>query len=289
MERHYKIQLRYLLFGFNSTEDRIELSPEVVIRRGTESELNELHERITLHGVSNQQYILDYNITSKTLGLPDEGFEFQDRLNSFFQIFADGNVKIAHFLKFTEVHGELKQIGLSSNTRVSTYIKKKLIFEEDENKELASNWKKLQKCSLNNKAFNIALKRFLLSGQRYGEDALIDIMIAFEAIYLGVTEKSELSFKLGLRCSSFLRDHYDRMELHEFMKKAYNLRSQIVHGANTKGNLISFKEKKLDIENVMFTLSQIMQLTLKKYISEKTEFNTKQLIAEIDSDVIRGV
>ena len=53
-------------------------------------------------------------------------------------------------------------------------------------------------------------------------------MIAFEALLL--PETAELALRLSLRVANLLRDIRDRQQVFRTMKKAYKLRSSVVHG-----------------------------------------------------------
>lgn len=76
---------------------------------------------------------------------------------------------------------------------------------------------------------DIALRRFHSSYHGQFEDRLIDQMIAFESLYLG--HDPELNYRLALRVTFLLgKDEKERTDIFNNMKKAYNIRSNIVHG-----------------------------------------------------------
>jgi hypothetical protein len=78
-------------------------------------------------------------------------------------------------------------------------------------------------------SLELAIRRFDLAYERaYPADKLIDMMIAFEALFL--PERDELALRLSLRVANLLRDEEDRQEIFKKMKRAYKLRSHIVHG-----------------------------------------------------------
>lgn len=77
----------------------------------------------------------------------------------------------------------------------------------------------------------IALQRFHSAYHGNIEDRLIDQMIAFESLYLG--NEQELTYRLALRTAFLLdKDKNAREAIFSDMKKAYDLRSKIVHGDN---------------------------------------------------------
>lgn len=83
---------------------------------------------------------------------------------------------------------------------------------------------------------SVAIRRFTQSNERDNlEDRIIDLMIAAEAIFLssGGGFQGELKYRLSHRASMFIETDVDRQRyLFDFMKKAYDVRSAIVHGSN---------------------------------------------------------
>lgn len=77
----------------------------------------------------------------------------------------------------------------------------------------------------------IALRRFHFAAQRKrSEDRLIDLLIAAEALFLP-DGGGELRYRLSQRLAFFLHDDpTKRMDVFEDIKKAYDIRSKIVHG-----------------------------------------------------------
>jgi len=75
-----------------------------------------------------------------------------------------------------------------------------------------------------------AISRFHSAYHGNPTDRLIDQMIAFESLYIG--DDKELGYKLALRTAFLLTtDEDDRKVILNDMKKAYELRGQIVHGS----------------------------------------------------------
>lgn len=84
------------------------------------------------------------------------------------------------------------------------------------------------------KKLRIPIYRWIASQtQKNYADKIIDLSIAFEAVYLfGVTSRSELSFRLALRVARYLGENKEeRKELFEEVKLLYNCRSKVVHGS----------------------------------------------------------
>jgi hypothetical protein len=78
-----------------------------------------------------------------------------------------------------------------------------------------------------------AARRFYYAGTRHNfEDALVDLMIAAESLYLDGQDKAELSYRLSLNAALWeSSDPGRRNEVFRLFRKAYSLRSKIVHGA----------------------------------------------------------
>lgn len=107
----------------------------------------------------------------------------------------------------------------------------------------------------------MAISRINFASERIRpEDQLIDLMIAVEALY-GGDGKTDLRYKLGLRCAAYLETTLEsRREILSFMKKAYDKRSSLVHGSNSK--------KGLSTEAVVNELRRIVQVSIKQMIED---------------------
>lgn len=288
--RSHNYRAKFLLMGFNSEVETIQLDDSIVIRKGKEDELKEMYDRIRINNAETQQYFLEFEYVSDNhSGLPNEAYHLMDELNSFFQIFTHGITKTAHFLRYCLIENEYKSVGFSTNNKVSIYYPKEFLVTSEGSKKMIEDWNSfiLQR---DKKAFQIGIRRLLFSTQKYEpEDQLIDLMIAFEATYLDASEKGEIAYKLALRASYFLRKDYDRLQVFEFMKKAYSLRSSIVHGANLKGNTITFMEKKLDLKSVVYEVTNLLRTTFEIIICEHTNSSTKEIIESIDIGIATGI
>jgi len=98
--------------------------------------------------------------------------------------------------------------------------------EEHEIEEFKSLFKKIKKAP---KFLTIPLSRFNFAYDREKpEDKLIDYVTALESLL--VKEMQELSYRLSLRASLLLGNNSKkREEIYNMVKKAYTLRSKIVH------------------------------------------------------------
>ena len=84
----------------------------------------------------------------------------------------------------------------------------------------------------------IAINRWIKSKtHQTPEDKIIDLAIAFEALYLPA-DNNELTFKLSVRASWYLgNDKKDREELLAVFKAFYKVRSRVVHGGEPQENV----------------------------------------------------
>jgi hypothetical protein len=79
-----------------------------------------------------------------------------------------------------------------------------------------------------------AARRFYYASTRHNAgDILVDLMIAAESLYLDGQDKGELSYRLSLNAALWESDDAGRQgHVFELFRKAYSLRSKIVHGAS---------------------------------------------------------
>src|SRR4051812_37531538 len=80
-----------------------------------------------------------------------------------------------------------------------------------------------------------ALRRFGFAGERArAEDQIIDLMIAAEAVFLP-GEQGESAHKLSLRAGLLLANKDESaQDIATIMKRAYDARSKLAHGATLK-------------------------------------------------------
>jgi hypothetical protein len=131
----------------------------------------------------------------------------------------------------------------------------------------------------------IALDRFDSSYCENNEDALVDQMIAFETLFLG--DNQELNYKLGMRIAFFLQDtEIERKTVFNNIRKAYNLRSDIVHGKN--------KVNHVELENILPLVENYLRRSIKKYLYlfskgyslDDLKQGKKETLAKLDENII---
>jgi hypothetical protein len=134
-------------------------------------------------------------------------------------------------------------------------------------------------------SIDIALRRF--NSAYHGElaDRLIDQMIAFESMYLGYDQ--ELKYRLALRVAVLLGgDKVERKTIFGKMRKAYNLRSDIVHGNR--------QLEWHDLEEIISETEEYLRRSIRRFLSvlsegyslESLRQGTDRELAKLDENIL---
>jgi len=120
-----------------------------------------------------------------------------------------------------------------------------------------------------NSSFRIACERFNRScEERRYDDKIIDLAIAFEALYTG-EDSSRLEYMgkfVGLGCSMLLgQNAKDRKEISRFLEKAFNIRNKIVHNNNII-TMINVNGKSYVIDDFITRLQEYLRDSIKKLL-----------------------
>jgi len=148
---------------------------------------------------------------------------------------------------------------------------------------------------------DIAVRRFNLGYERSRvEDKLIDYMVGFEALLLPGVE-GELGYRMSLRAAALLGEGpHDRAAVQRNVKKAYTLRSDIVHGSRKKHKRIKLYEpagcgdgrRLVDMEVTLAQFVQGIEEHLRSVIKELDERGERkqlqQTMDDLDDEVARG-
>lgn len=113
------------------------------------------------------------------------------------------------------------------------------------------------------KKFTLACRRLSFALEREEtDDRILDLCIALEALFLPQSP-SELSFRLGLRLGKMHgEDANNALELFDFIKKFYALRSKVAHGASLKNS----------IDGEATQVEHLLRLSFKKYLNDPEAF-----------------
>jgi hypothetical protein len=139
--------------------------------------------------------------------------------------------------------------------------------QETEVWDFKNFWKAVRRIDFSKRGFlRIAFERFNDSRLREKEeDQLIDMIIAFEAFLSKDEEQQELRYRLSLRTASLLgKMPEEKRRIFSEMKKAYDIRSKIVHERNR------FMKLKLEQSKYLFHSSW---LELKTILDNQLDFS----------------
>jgi hypothetical protein len=123
---------------------------------------------------------------------------------------------------------------------------------------------------VNIRGFGVAIRRFRDAHERYwpgDPEALLDICIALEALFLGDQDMKELRHRLSLRVARSLSpERTMRQDLSKTIKYLYDLRSRIVHGDTAETMKRGDVQK---LAKVMTGAPRILQMTLFAFLAGK--------------------
>ncbi len=126
-------------------------------------------------------------------------------------------------------------------------------------------------------SINIALRRFNSAYDGELEDRLIDQMISFESLYIG--DDKELGYKLRLRTAFLLGKQ--RAKIFKDMKKAYDLRGQIVHGAK--------KAKHANLEEIVPNTEEYLRQSIRRFLLLLSKGMSLQEIRDkLDENILKN-
>jgi len=116
------------------------------------------------------------------------------------------------------------------------------------------------------KSLHLACKRFQRAYEESdAEDQLIDMMIAFEALFLkGEKAVSPAGQIVATACSILLgKNDEEREEIRRFLTKAYSVRNCIVHGSEYQKPIIN---KEYDIPEFVSKIEDYLRESIKKLL-----------------------
>lgn len=116
----------------------------------------------------------------------------------------------------------------------------------------------------------------------------IDLMIAFEALYLG--EEQELSYKIATRAAYLLGDTPERRALiYSILRNAYVIRSKLVHGGDIPKEVKIGKNLSFNTLDFVFEVEEILRQSIKKFMDLLARYSHKQLLTTLlDDNVLAG-
>ena len=123
-------------------------------------------------------------------------------------------------------------------TPVRPFMKNKYQLQDTERGGFVSFWGERNDVSISDKHFlSVAIRRFSQANEREDiEDRIIDLLICAESLFLSSDGiQGELKYRLSHRAAMFIEKNIEKQKIiFNFMKKAYDVRSAIVHGSTPK-------------------------------------------------------
>lgn len=194
------------------------------------------------------------------------------------RLFRPGTIGFHEFDLVGEGDEEIGQIGEIIYGTISriTYFQPRepYVLKDDELEDFIEFYKKIR--GLDEISFTkIALERFRrLYEKDHLEDRFLDLFIALESLFL--ESSNELTYRLSLNVSIYLGNRLgERRNIFENIKKAYLLRSKIVHGANINTDELNKSYKILGeylrecIKKILIGKQGLGKPDLMKYIEER--------------------
>jgi len=236
----YRFRFWVPLANFESEVSSIELRDDVTIRSASKSEkeiIGSLKER--WYTVSPGQFLLECRIVKQVPEsipgqfLPD-GKAHIDKAMSLLRLYKEeaiGYGLIVQPLRDEEPYATTAIPVLHRQLwgDAKGLFGGKYVVGNDEVDALQGFFKEFNKPAI--KQLDLAVRYFNKSyNEPYPSDALLDLTICLENLYLPGT-RDELAYRLRTRVACVLAKEVDkRKEILADVKKAYNLRSKIVHG-----------------------------------------------------------
>jgi len=129
--------------------------------------------------------------------------------------------------------------------------------------------------------FRTGLNRSLL------DDKIIDFITTLESLY--TSGPGDLTRKLSQRgCMIMGKNDEEREFYHDFLKKAYNFRSGLIHGEGKRE--IEIEQKRFTIKEICSLLEEITRDSIKKYLKLINHYTGKnkneKIIQDIDMSII---
>ena len=158
---------------------------------------------------------------------------------------------------------------------------------KDEAEDLVKFWKMFEERDFKKYGFvELAIRRFNLAHVRKElEDKLIDLMIALEALYL-IHTKQELGFKLAIRAAFILgkdKGKTEKEKIYNFLKKAYSIRSEIVHGnKHLDKNIKLSDDEEISVQDFLLQLEDYLRQSIIYFINLSMDYEVKKISQYLD-------
>lgn len=265
---------------------------EITIRKINENEFSifsNLEENVHLSTVfHNLTHVMVIRHSSADL---NSGYEtvkekFQ-RIQDSLSLLKDGNPR------FGGIYRNINNpwIHYDSKYEIEVMSKNPLLMKKTDKKQVTQIYDGLNLIDFShkgNKFLDIAKKRFVTALSRTSQiDQLIDLMISLESLYVS-SSRGEITVRLSNRMATVLgKKHADREDLWKFTKKAYNIRSGIIHGEGLRSTKINGKTYTLD--EIIQKLFQLNRQSILIFIKLVTYYDEKNKIDKISDDIDKAL
>lgn len=265
----------------------------ITLRKITDYELktmSKLDEKKIISNINKEiTHVLAINLSSNDI--PPEfnnaKIEFQVFLDALTLNFV-GNLQLATIYQNINYHWKPFERGTEIK---NVSVKNKSIFLKEKYMLIKNFYSTLQKSNIEqkeNEFLKIAISQFQIGINRSSiADKIIDFNTSLESLYCN--GPGDITRKLSQRCCMVVGTTDEEHEYyHNFIKKAYNLRSGLVHGEGNRG--LQVDGKTLSVNDVSEILEDITRNSIKKYLKlikhySGTEKNTK-IIQDIDTSLV---
>lgn len=278
-----KVKVEYnalaYLANFEMDDSEIKLDNDLKIREVDNGEIGHLPPYIKKQVEDEDEiFAIDYTFEVDKFGVSESrvASETVDDVILVLRLFANKGDVSYPFLE-TKPQSEFAT-GLDRSPYKGTreFLGTKYALSSEECEQLSEFWEvAVPQIEDPDDNYRVALDKFSSSFRRANEnDRLLDCVIALEALYLKSGEKQEMSYRLSQRGALLLgNDGEDAKAIKDDLKKAYDLRSKLVHGSSAD----------IDKEFV-FELHDLTRMSLSTFISRKSEGQTHDKIIETLDD-----
>ena len=292
------------LQGFSGTVQEVDFGNKLKLQRISDSEkvayLRMMEAPFGFSGGFGNLDILGVQYTLETVYSHRKGTPIN--ISSYRNSFEDVITTLRLFKSGQVDFNVIKMEAASWNPMVGTsfssgFKRQERIFRgsyelnESEKPDLLRLWRRIKSfkkktsSSKRSKYLNIALRRFNFGiDEGDAENKMIDFLIAFEALCL--PERDELTYRLSNRVAILLgKEDVDAEKTRKFMAKAYDLRSDIVHGKDVRP--IKIEGRTIALNDFIQRVEGYLRESLKSFIVLSQGYrNQQRILALLDRSLI---
>lgn len=279
-------------FESNLKNDSLKFG-NITLRAITEYELktiSKLNEKNEISDLNKKlSYVLTIFLDSDNLS---SGFEIAKNEFTYF-LYAlilnfPGILQIGTIYQNINFSWKSFEIGPKLNLNESFFP---LYFDKTDYNSLNSFYHLLKKSNLENESnefLKMSINRFQIGLNRERViDKIVDFCTSLESLY--ASGPGDITRKLSQRCCMVISINEDEHEYyHDFIKKAYNFRSGLVHGEGNRK--LNFDGKQLSVDEVSNILETVNRNSIKKFLKlikfYSTKEKNKEIIQDIDSSLV---